>query len=67
MKEEGRIMMPLLQCSYDEAIEKGMQKGIEKGRKELIAKLLKSGVDLQVLCKGTGLSEEEIKKLKKGD
>ena len=64
-------MMPLLQCSYDEAIEKGMQKGIEKcmqkGRKELIAKLLKSGVDLQVLCKGTGLSEEEIKKLNKDD
>ena len=56
-------MMPLLQCSYDEAIEKGMQ----KGRKELIAKLLKSGVDLQVLCKGTGLSEEEIKKLNKDD
>ena len=87
MKEEGRIMMPLLKSSYDEAREEGIQKGrlegIQKGRlegmqkgcqegrqegqKELISKLLKSGVDLQVLCKGTGLSEEEIKKLKSGD
>ncbi len=91
VKEEGRIMMPLLQSSYDKAREEGMQQGIEKGlkkgrqeghlegmqqgiekglkkgQKQLIAKLLKSDVDLQVLCKGTGLSEEEIKKLNNGD
>ncbi len=44
-----------------------MQKGCQEGQKELIAKLLKSGVDLQALCQGTGLSEQEIKKLKSGD
>ncbi len=87
VKEEGRIMMPLLKSSYDEArqqgmqqgrlegiqegrlegIQQGMQQGRQEGQKELIAKLLKTGVDLQALCKGTGLSEEEIKKLKSGD
>ncbi len=79
VKEEGRIMMPLLKSSYDEArqegmqqgrqegIQEGMQQGRQEGQKELIAKLLKTGVDLQALCKGTGLSEEEIKKLKTDD
>ena len=67
VKEEGRIMMPLLKSSYDEARQQGMQQGRQEGQKELITKLLKTGVDLHVLCKGTGLSEEEIKKLKSGD
>ncbi len=60
-------MMPLLKSSYDEARQQGRQQGRQEGQKELIAKLLKTGVDFHVLCKVTGLSEEEIKKLKSGD
>ena len=49
-----------------DGMEKGMEKGMEEGQKTLILKLLESGIGVQTLCKGTGLSEEEIKKLKSG-
>ena len=75
--KEGRVMS-LFQHTVDEAVDKaqkeslqegirkGMQQGMQQGRKELIVKLLESGLGVQTLCKGTGLSEEEIKKLKNG-
>jgi len=52
-------------------MEKGMMKGIEKGitkgkieeRKELAKKLLGLGVDIKIISKASGMSEEEIKKL----
>ena len=66
------------QKSIQKIMEEGMQKGIQKGRTEgmqadmqqgqrkLILKLLDGGLDIQSICKYTGLSEEEIKKLKNG-
>ena len=49
----------------EEGREEGMQEGMQQGRQELILKLLESGFDVQTICKGTGLSEEENPKAEK--
>ncbi len=53
-----------------EGLEKGMSAGMEKGRqegqKELILNMLKKSADLSFISEITGLSEEEINKLKNG-
>ncbi len=82
VRQGERIMTPLLQSSLDEAREEGMRKGrlagkkegmsagMEKGRqegqKELILNMLKKSADLSFISEITGLSEEEINKLKNG-
>ena len=78
VRKGERIMTPLLQSSLDEAREegmsvgmrKGMSAGMEKGRqegqKELILNMLKKSADLSFISEITGLSEEEINKLKNG-
>ncbi|MCY4512570.1 MAG: Rpn family recombination-promoting nuclease/putative transposase [Bdellovibrionales bacterium] len=48
-----------------QGIEQGMEKGIDKGKKELIMSMLKKGMEVSLLSKFTGLSEEEISKLQK--
>ncbi len=78
-KEEERVMPPL-QISLDEERSKGLkqgrleglqkgrqeglQKGLQKGQQELILKMLKAKADLSFISKVTGLSEQELKKLK---
>ena len=47
----------------DEGLAEGMEKGMEKGRIETARNLLKLGVSIDVVSKGTGLSIEELKKL----
>ena len=53
-KEEGRL----------EGIRKGIRKGRQEGRQEVIANMLKKKADIAFISQVTGLSEEEIKKLK---
>ncbi len=80
-KEEERVMPPL-QISLDEerakglklglqkgrleGLQKGRQEGLQKGQQELILKMLKAKVDLSLISKVTGLSEQKLKKLKNG-
>ncbi len=56
-KEEGLL----------EGIEKGIQKGIQKGSlekaKDAAIVLKKANVSIDIICKSTGLTEEEIEKL----
>ena len=52
------------QKGQQEGWQKGQQEGMEKGQQQLILKLLKRGMGLQSICKYTGLSEDEINKLK---
>ena len=47
-----------------EGIEIGKQEGIEEGKKDVAKKLLKSGVDIEIIKSTTGLEDEEIQKLK---
>ena len=59
-----------IEKGFEKGFEKGIEKGIEKGRtveKENIAeKLLKLGVDVSIIIQSTGLSGEEIEKIKAG-
>ena len=65
-------MPPLLQISLDEAKQEGwklgqidgIKKGRQEGRQEVALKFLSAGLDLETVSKCTGLSQEEIKKLK---
>ena len=46
--------------------EEGMQKGLQKGRQEVVLNLLKKDADISFISEVTGLPEKEIKKLKNG-
>ena len=52
----------------DDGIEKGIQKGKEKGAKEekikIVKSMLKENMDIEIIIKITGLTKEEIEKLK---
>ncbi len=54
----------------EEALQKGIQKGMQQGmqarNREIVSNMLKSRLDTSLICKVTGLSEEEIQKLKNG-
>ena len=60
-----------LQEGLEKGLEKGEKIGLEKGRKETEKKsrqiarsLLEKGVDIAIISESTGLSKQEIKKLK---
>ena len=69
-REEG--MQQGMQQGMQKGMKKGMEKGMEKGRQEgraegkqaVALNMLKSGLDSALVCKVTGLSEQEIEKLK---
>ncbi|GBF74958.1 hypothetical protein PA598K_03331 [Paenibacillus sp. 598K] len=52
------------------ATEKGMQKGLEKGRTEekntIARNMLAMGLEISVIAKASGLSEKDVKLLKRG-
>ena len=49
---------------YDPLVEqRGIEKGIEKGKRQTAEKMLALGMDKTVIKEVTGLSEEEIEKL----
>jgi len=47
------------------AMERGMEKGIKKGKIEVAKNLLNLGVDASIISSSTGLTEEEIEELKR--
>ena len=53
-KEEGVI----------EGIEKGIAKGIEKGKVEVAKNLIENNVSIEIIMKSTGLTKEQIERLK---
>ena len=61
--KEGRVMT-LFQYTLDKERKKGWQKGQQEGRQEVALNLLSTGLDLETVSNCTGLSQEEIKKLK---
>ena len=60
--EQG--MQQGMKQGMQQGIEKGMQQGIETGRKETARKLLQAGAKSEFVAKVTGLSLEDVKKLK---
>ena len=65
-REEG--MEKGIEKGLEEGIEKGLEEGIEKGREEAIAitarKMLQQNLNLKLISSVTGLSEQELLKLK---
>ena len=64
LEDAERIKMTLLKQSKAEGIEEGEKIGIEKAHIKTAKSLLSLGVDLDIIVKSTGLSKEEILKLK---
>ena len=56
-REEGR------QEGMQRGMQRGMQKGIQKRDKEVVLNMLRNNLDMPLICKVTGLSEEKIKQL----
>jgi len=54
IREEGR----------KEGIKEGMEKGKIEGKIEVAKNLLKTGIDIEIIVKSTGLTKEEIEDLK---
>ena len=50
----------------EEIRQEGRQEGMEKERQAVVLNMLQEKVDMSLICKVTGLAEEEIKKLKNG-
>ncbi|MEI3611374.1 hypothetical protein [Pseudogracilibacillus sp. SO30301A] len=52
--------------SYEErGKKKGLEEGLERGKKEVALELLKKGLDIDLIVEATKLSLDEIKKLQK--
>ena len=63
IKSSGGIMNGL---DFINSLEqKGIEKGRQEGRMEILSKLLKANIDIQAICKATGLSKQEILSLQK--
>lgn len=49
---------------FEEGIEQGIEKGRQETQREVARNLLACGADVEMIRKATGLSKEEIEKLK---
>ena len=47
-----------------DGIQEGIQEGIKRGRREVVLNMLKNKMDFSLISKVTGLSKEEIDKIK---
>ena len=54
-----------IEQGIEKGIEQGIEKGIEQEKIEIAKELLNNNVSLDIIMKSTGLSKEEIEKLKK--
>jgi predicted transposase/invertase (TIGR01784 family) len=53
-----------IDTAFEKGIEKGIEKGMEKRNIEIAKNLLKNNVDIDIIIKSTGLTEEEINEIK---
>ena len=53
-----------IEQGIEKGIEQGIEKGIEQEKIEIVKNMLKDEVDISVISKYTGLSKEEIERLK---
>lgn len=50
--------------AINHAMQKGIQEGVKESKKEIAIKLLKENVDIELICKVTSLTKEEIEKIR---
>ncbi len=53
-----------LKNSLDTAKEEAFEEGVEKGKAEVAKNLLEQGLDMTVIINATGLTKEEIERMK---
>lgn len=67
LHDEASIKETALQEGLQEGLQKGLQQGLQKGenkaKEEIAKKMLKEKLEISLIGKLTGLSEEEIRKL----
>ena len=65
---EEKLRITELEEAREKGIETGMAAGIAQGKKESILEtarnMLKDNLDIEMICKYTGLTREEINNLK---
>ncbi|MEZ0119109.1 UNVERIFIED_ORG: uncharacterized protein YebE (UPF0316 family) [Heyndrickxia coagulans] len=63
------VVLDLPNSYFDRGYKKGIEIGVEKGREEertrLIINFLKNQVDVKLIAQASGLSEDEILKIKR--
>ncbi len=66
--EEDHRIMSALQCSLDEAEERGVKRGRREGHKEgtqeAALRMIQRGADLETICLYTGLTSKEVEELR---
>ncbi len=70
--EEDQRVMSALQCSLDEAEEKGLKKGreeglrgLKEGREETALRMIQNGFEVEAICLCTRLTAKEVEELRK--
>lgn len=62
--KEERILITRLESARNEGIEQGIEQGIVKGCHSVARRMLALGIPIATIAASTGLSEQEIEKLK---
>ena len=65
MKVEKKVEKKVKRKVREEGIEKGREEGIGKCREEVALRMLQQNMELQLISQLTGLSIEQLQKLKK--
>ena len=61
--EEEIIANSLFESGIKKGISQGISQGIEQNKIDIAKKMLKDGLDIKIISKYSGLSENEIKRL----
>lgn len=65
-KEKNKREVSMTKILYDPEVEKrGVEKGVEEGKTQVAINFLKLGLDEETVAKGTGLTIDKIKELRK--
>ena len=62
--DKWKINMLTERGMIDDAIEEGILKGKIEGKQEIALSMLKDGMSVEIVCKYTGLSKQQIEELK---
>lgn len=61
---QNRIREHALVDGYEEGMKKGMEKGSLNKQKEIVINMLNKKIDIKTISELTGLSKEEVEKLR---
>ena len=62
--DENTAINHAMQKGVQQGMQQGIQQGVKESKEEIAIKLLKENVDIELICKVTSLTKEEIEKIK---